>query len=88
MKATADIAKGDLTIAMGITKQTHMTMLKDDGDASSSLIHPHAVSCTVSWPLSNEEQDMGIEGEVHQYNVFVLPDLRLPKSKATLGEWG
>ena len=71
---------------MGITKQTHMHVLNDDGNASGPLNHPHAVSCAVSWPLSKEEQDLGTEGEVHQYNILVLPELRLPKSNPTLGQ--
>ena len=29
---------------------------------------------------------MGIEGEVHQYKILVLPELRLPKSKPILGQ--
>ena len=79
---------GDLAIAMGITTQTHMKVLDGDGNASGFLKHPHAVICTVPWPLSAEEQDMGIEGEVRQYQVSELPELKLPTSKATLGQWG
>ena len=63
VKAMKDIAKGDLTVAMGITTHTHMRMHHGDGDGKASRLpnHPHAVSCSVSWPLSAEERVLGIE---------------------------
>ena len=75
VKATKDIAKGDLTVAMGITKDTHMRM--DPGIDN----HPHVVSCIVSWPLSAEERGVGMEGELHQCQIWVQPELKLPNSK-------
>ena len=45
--------------------------------------HPHAVSCIVSCPLRAEEQSMGIEDEVRQYQIWVQPELKLPNP--TLG---
>ena len=87
VKATKDIAKGDLTVAMGISKHTHMMMHHGDGNASSLLNHPHAVSCIVSWPLSAEERDMGIEDEVHQCQIWVQPELKLPKTKGVEMQW-
>ena len=97
VKATKDIAKGDLTVAMGITTQTQMRRHKGNGDgnASSELIHPHAVSCIVSWPVSAEERDLGpfatvlgIDDEVHQCQIWVQPELKLPKTKGVEMQWG
>ena len=87
MKATKDIVKGDLTVAMGITKHTHMRMHDADGNASNVLNHPHVVSCIASWPLSAEEQALGIEDEVHQYQIWVQPELKLPKTKGVEMQW-
>ena len=81
VKATKDIAKGDLTVAMGITTDTHMRM--DPGIDN----HPHAVSCIVSWPLSAEERGVGMEGELHQCQVWVQPELKLPKTKGDETQW-
>ena len=81
VKATKDIAKGDLTVAMGITKDTHMRM--DPGIDN----HPHAVSCIVSWPLSAEERGVGMEGEFHQCQIWVQPELKLPKTKGVETQW-
>ena len=53
VKATKDIAKGDLTVAMGISKHTHMMI--NPGGGNAWLNHPHTVSCSVSWPISAEE---------------------------------
>ena len=75
---------GDLTIAMGITTHTHMRMHHGDGNACKLPNHPHAVSCIVSWPVSAQEQAVGIEDEVHQYQIWVQPELKLPKP--TLGQ--
>ena len=98
MKATKDIAKGDLTVAMGITTNTHMRvqMHHGDGDDTASGLpnHPHAVSCIVSWPLSAEERDLGpfatalgIDDEVHQCQIWVQPELKLPKTKGVEMQW-
>ena len=84
VKATKTIAKGHLTVAMGITTHTHMRMHHGDGNASKLLNHPHDVSCIVSWPVSAQEQAVGIEDEVHQYQIWVQPELKLPKP--TLGQ--
>ena len=89
VKATKDIAKGDLTVAMGITTDTHMRMHHGDGDGNASRLpnHPHAVSCIVSWPLSAEERGVGMEGELHQCQIWVQPELKLPKTKGVETQW-
>ena len=86
VKATKDIAKGDLTVAMGITKDTHMRIVSCPMDPGIGN-HPHAVSCIVSWPLSAEERDLGIEGEFHQCQIWVQPELKLPKTKGDETQW-
>ena len=87
VKATKDIAKGVLTVAMGITTNTHMRMQMHHGDgddtASGLPNHPHAVSCSVSWPVGAEEQNVGIETEVHLCQICVQPELKLPKKKGS-----
>ena len=97
VKATQNIAKGDLAVAMGITTQTQMRRHhgNGDGNASSLLNHPHAVSCSVSWPVSAEERDLGpfsaalgIDEEVHQCQIWVQPELKLPKTKGVEMQWG
>ena len=87
VKATKDIAKGDLTVAMGISKHTHMMInphARNPSGGNAWLNHPHAVSCNVSWPVSAEEQAVGIEDAAHQYQIWVQPELKLPKP--TLGK--
>ena len=87
VKATKDIAKGDLTVAMGITTNTNMRvqMHHGDGDDTASGLpnHPHAVSCSVSWPVGAEERNVGIENEVHLCQICVQPELKLPKKKGS-----
>ena len=89
MKATKNIAKGDLAVAMGITTHTHMRKHHGDGDGNANSLanHPHAVSCIVSWPLNAEERDMGIEDEVHQCQIWVQPELKLPTTKGVEVQW-
>ena len=90
VKATKDIAKGDLTVAMGITTDTHMRMDPghcQQGSHYTITNHPHAVSCIVSWPLSAEERGVGMEGELHQCQIWVQPELKLPKTKGDETQW-
>ena len=86
VKATKDIAKGDLTVAMGISKHTHMMITPHARSPSGPWrsVLAHAVSCNVSWPVSAEEQAVGIEDGAHQYQIWVQPELKLPKP--TLGK--
>ena len=72
---------------MGITTNTHMRvqMHHGDGDDTASGLpnHPHAVSCSVSWPVGAEERNVGIENEVHLCQICVQPELKLPKTKGS-----
>ena len=67
-----------------------MQMHHGDGDDTASGLpnHPHAVSCSVSWPVGAEERNVGIENEVHLCQICVQPELKLPKTKGVEMQWG
>jgi len=74
-KATKDIDKGLLAIPLSITKPGSLT----DPSKESTVLHPHAVCTTVTWPVTEDEKLGGNEMENHEKHLAVQPEFKLPK---------
>ena len=83
-KATKDIGIGELVAPLKIQK---MSSICTDDDRSV-VRHPHAVTAAISWPVSEQERECGVESESHELNLVVQPEFKLPKRKQGEGlEW-
>ena len=57
-------------------------------DDRSVVRHPHAVTAAISWPVSEQERECGVECESHELTLVVQPEFKLPKRKQGEGlEW-
>ena len=81
LQATRALSAGDLFIPLFYTKETSLRTLGDQTITRSV----RAVDGSVSWPVTEMEKDLGIEGDSHDFHFFVQPELKLPKKNEQRG---
>ena len=80
-KTTHTINVGGLMIPRIFKRHCSMFAEGDPGMCN----HPHAVKAHVSWPVTEDEVDAGIEKELHCIDITVVPEFKVPKP-AVAGE--
>ena len=89
-KATKALEIGDLKVFLNFKRIENLSAVAAHEEASQTKLHPHTVQADVSWPVTAEERQNGIEQENHKVVVRVQPEFNLPKASQDTKpiEWG